>query len=196
MKKYFLLCLLFFTVLWSQSQKVIAIDMFPQNLEAFFELRDELAQSPEGGLAVFILALHAYTQEEDWGEAAVIASLDRSELVEARKEGYKGYTWNRAGAGYHLDRFMERPYLPASYFLGTDAESHYKLGESLELSMSTNKYSQLAEDKIKVYVECSGASSARPASLIKNNRGLWKVDEFSSLSVGIVKPIEPIDDDL
>ncbi|MDA3940376.1 MAG: hypothetical protein PF693_13895 [Spirochaetia bacterium] len=58
------------------------------------------------------------------------------------------------------------------------------------IETSTNKYSEISETEIKLFVACSGASSPRPVRVKRNSSGLWKVDEFSSLVVGVMAPSE------
>ena len=55
---------------------------------------------------------------------------------------------------------------------------------------------EVQAERAKVFVWSSGADSPRPLTLIKNNRGLWKATNWSSLTVGIRPPAAPLDDDL
>lgn len=45
-----------------------------------------------------------------------------------------------------------------------------------------------SEGRAKFFVVCGGADRPRPIMLAKNNSGLWKVTEFSSLTVGVRQP--------
>jgi len=48
----------------------------------------------------------------------------------------------------------------------------------------------------KVSVTCSGAELPRPVTLKKNDKGLWKASEWSSLLVGVIPPMMTPCDDL
>ncbi len=48
----------------------------------------------------------------------------------------------------------------------------------------------------KVFVACSGAELPRPVTLKKNDQGLWKASEWSSLLVGVMPPMTTPGDDL
>ena len=77
--------------LYSQnSDNEITIPEIPDTIEDFVAVRDQLAGSPEGGAAVFVLAAYLYTVDPDLGIDAITVALDRSMLTQA-SDGYKGY---------------------------------------------------------------------------------------------------------
>jgi hypothetical protein len=59
-----------------------------------------------------------------------------------------------------------------------------------------NQYSDIDANTVKVFVKCTGADSPRPITLVKNDKGIWKAKEFSSLLVGIKAPPSNVKDDL
>lgn len=78
-----------------------------------------------------------------------------------------------------------------SYFFGATPENNYNFGDlPIVIETSTNKYSEISEHEIKLFIACSGAGSPRPVRVERNSSGLWKVDEFSSLVVGVIPPAE------
>jgi hypothetical protein len=56
-----------------------------------------------------------------------------------------------------------------------------------------------SEKSVKLYAYTTSGNMARPISLKKNNRGIWKAYGFSSLFVGVSKTPpkkESVDDEL
>ena len=97
---------------------------------------------------------------------------------------------------YFLDRLAKNPYWPTSYVEGSSPEENYKVESPFQFTFTRNKYSEISSDRIKVFIACSGADTPRPITLQKNNRGIWKALEYSSLFVGMRAPGKPADDDL
>lgn len=192
------LCLAALFPLYAQSpaQDVISFDTIPSTMEKFLALRNTIANTPEGGAAIFAAALVMYSRDNQLGLQALTIALDRSNLSTAT-DVYKGYTPN-SSAMYHITNNLKpRPYLARSYVMGTSPANKYAIpAGSVRIGVSRNAYSTQPNGDIKVFVDCSGADSPRPIILRENNRGLWKAVNYSSLFVGIRKPIEQIDDDL
>lgn len=69
-----------------------------------------------------------------------------------------------------------------SYFQNTSPKNGYALPKALQIKAVSNPYSGKKDaGDFKIYIACSGADSDRPIRLKRNNRGLWKAHEFSSL---------------
>lgn len=190
----FLLFCLLSTGLFGQVTE-LTLDRIPDSMEEFLSLRDEIAESPEGGAAVYVVALIMFTRDEDLGTDALTAALDRS-MIKSDPQGYKGYSpvWPFSDK---LRRYLRpKPYIARSYIDGTSPGGAYELPEPpYMVVLSRNKYSVIAEDEVKVFVSSSGADSPRPVTLLRNNREIWKV-KVESLILGIRPPEETIDDDL
>jgi hypothetical protein len=173
----------------------LTLDRIPDSMDEFLFLRDEIADSPEGGAAVYVAALIMFTRDEDVGTDALTVALDRS-MIKSDPEGYKGYSpvWSFADK---LQRYLRpKPYIARSYIAGTSPGGAYELPEPpYTVVLSRNKYSVIAEDEVKVFVSSSGADSPRPVTLLRNNRGIWKV-KVESLILGIRPPEETVDDAL
>ncbi len=178
------------------SYKEITISKEPLTIEEFILLRDEIATSPEGGTAMFILAFKIFAENQDFGNKCLVASVDSSELTNSA-DVYKGFSVSKmlfdrikAQLGYH-------PYLAKSYIEGANSKNAYSVSLPYKLYFKSNPYSGNETDgKFKVFVKCSGADSDRPVTVYRNNKELWKVKEFSSLLVGIRKPEVEINDDI
>jgi hypothetical protein len=173
----------------------VSVERIPTTIEDFVELRDELAQTPEGGAAVFVAAMNMYVNDPELGIQAFTIALDRSQLQEA-SDGYKGF---RPGFRYmNLIRseLKQKPYIAPSYFAGTDPGSAYRLPPPpYMIEVHTNPHSDIGPDEKKYFIRSTGADSPRPIYLKKNNREIWKVTN-ESLILGVRPPEQVIDDDL
>ena len=176
-------------------QNQIQIDRFPESVEEFVALRNEIAHTPEGGAAMIILALLAYASDEEMGRQCLTVAVDRSGLQES-PTGYKGWQLRTSRVQLLASQLAKQRYIPRSYIQGATPENQYTLpAPPVVLDLSHNRYSGDRDgDEFKVYVTCSGAASPRPITLRKNDRGIWKASEWSSLIVGIQAPPREPDD--
>jgi hypothetical protein len=175
----------------------VQIDRLPASLEAFLELRDTIASTPQGGVATAIVALLLYAEDKALGRQCLTIALDRSCLVEG-PDGYKGRRLRKVDL-QRLDlQLQSQPYLPRAYLYGTSPRKGYTLPDPpYTVICSDNPYSGAPEnDTFKVFVATSGAASPRPVTLKRNDRGIWKVYEWSSLIVGVQPAKLNVEDDL
>ena len=171
----------------------VVIDGIPTSVEAFVALRDRVAVVPQGGAAMLVVALHLYTTDEDLGRQCLTVAVDRGRLVEG-PEGYRGWQLGKRDLRRIQSQLADQPYLPRSYFQEATPEAGYELDEPPHaLAFSYNPYSgDPASGVYKVFVECSGAPSARPVTVKRNNRGIWKADSWSSLITGVRAPVQAV----
>ncbi len=163
--------------------------------EDFLLFRDAAAQSPEGGAAVFVLAMLLFEQDATLGRNAMVIALDANELRQD-PAGYQGYAPGNRADDFVSRYLVPRPYLARSYLLGTSPENGYNPPESRAVRLSRNSTSTIAGDQVKVFVSCTGADTPRPITMRRNNRGVWKAYEYSSLFVGVRPPAAVADDPL
>jgi len=178
-----------------QAQATIEIKDIPTNISDFVDMRDELSQTPDGAAALFVVAMMMYSQDKEVGKQAFTIALDRTNLQED-PNGYMGFAPAR-GLNYHLNRLSDEEFqmITQSYFKGTSPESKYKLPSGNQYVETTwNKYSEQSNGDIRLFVKCTGAASPRPITVRKNNRGIWKVYNYSSYFLGVMGP--PVDDRL
>ncbi|MCC5945496.1 MAG: hypothetical protein JJT94_11220 [Bernardetiaceae bacterium] len=179
----------------NKSEGTIRIDKIPTSVEEFIQMRDKIATTPAGGAATMIVALLIYAEKPELGLPCLTIAIDRNQLSTG-SGGYKGFVPSAGDLRTIKDQLARAPYLPKSYFAGTSNQNGYALPQKLEMHFSSNAYSGNAADgAIKVFVPSSGADSPRPINMQVNNRGLWKASSWSSLLVGIRKPIVENDDD-
>ncbi len=167
----------------------VSFSKIPTSTDEFLSLRNELAKSPEGGAAVFVAAMLVYAQDPTLGRQCLIIASDKSLLRASSNSGYKGFDFGN-NSDYLIKQMDNKKYLPNSYIQGTSVSNAYALGKPpYKIRCFTNPYSGKAEDgQIKVFVNCTGASSDRPITLVRNEQGVWKTKEFSSLVVGVQAP--------
>lgn len=192
-KKIYLILLLSITSFVSISAQTVKIKKIPNTIEEFVSMRNKIATSPEGGAAMFMLALKMYIDRPELGKKCFVAIVDRNLLREGNV--YKGYKLLNTDMSLIESQMRNDKLIPNSYIKGSSPGNHYAVKLPYVYEFSSNKYSGSIEDgDFKLFVACSGASSPRPIRMKKNNRGIWKTSNWSSVLVGIKKP--PVDDDL
>ena len=179
------------------TQLPVEIGHVPQSIEEFVALRDRIADTAQGGAAVMVVALLIYAEDQVLGEQALTVAVDRGRLQEAA-DGYRGWQVRKRPLQLIQRQILDSPHIPRSYFLGTSPESGYELPEPpLRIECRSGPYSGDADNgSYKVYVTSSGAPSARPVTLHRNQRGFWKAYEWSSLLLGVRPPSEHEADEL
>lgn len=179
------------------TQLTVEIGHLPQSIEEFVALRDRIADTPQGGAAVLVVALLVYAGDQVLGDQALTVAIDQEQLQEAA-DGYRGWQLRRRPMQLIERQILDSPHIPRSYVLGTSPESGYQLpAPPLQIECRSGPYSGDVEDgTYRVFVTSSGAPSARPVTLHRNQRGFWKAYEWSSLLLGVRPPSVPEPDDL
>lgn len=95
------------------------------------------------------------------------------------------------GARYYVGQFKKNPNIAKSYVGGT-WENNYKISKGA-LRMNVVREQDMG-DRLKIFIDCGGADSARPVQVAKNKHEQWKLVEYSSLCVGIRKPASELGD--
>jgi hypothetical protein len=179
------------------SSASVWVDALPVSTEGFVAMRDRMANTPEGGAAVMVMALLAYAEDERLGQQCLAVAIDRQWLEEG-PGGYRGYRLRTPDMRRLHMQIAGGPHIPRSYIRGTNPQNGYRLPEPpYVLDLSSSPYSgDPSSGMVKVFVISSGASNPRPVTVRRNNRGVWKAYEWSSLIMGVVAPAQGIDDDL
>jgi len=178
-------------------QQTIQIDAIPQSIEEFVALRDKIAGTPEGGATMMVVALLAYAEDEQLGQQCLTVAVDRGRLQEGAK-GYKGWQLRNTDLQRIRTQLKGSAYLPKSYVQGATPENRYQMpGPPYVFGFSGNPYSgDPSTGTYKTFIASSGAASARPVTLKRNDKGIWKASEWSSLVVGVQAPEQDTSDDL
>ena len=173
----------------------IALPAAVTTLQDFIAFRDATAQTPEGGAAVLVLAMLLYERDAKLGHDAMVIALDAGELRQDA-DGYQGFTLGNRAEDFVTRYLVPRPYLARSYLVGTSPETRYQAPATPTVRLGRNASSEISAERIKVFVSCTGADTPRPVTLQRNNRGVWKAYEYSTLFVGVRPPAEVVDDPL
>lgn len=175
------------------AQTTVTIKEIPSSIEEFIKLRDQKATTPEGGAAMFCIAMKIYMDNKDLGEKCFVAIADKSELKKG--DTYKEYTlinWRTIRSASEA-----YPLIAKSYIQGSSPENGYEVSLPYKYKFLSGKYSgDPSTGKTKIFVECSGADSARPIHMTKNDKGIWKASKWSSLYAGMKPAIINETDDL
>ncbi len=191
MRKYIALALTVFLVgatsIQAQSKEV-TISSIPASADEFIQMRDRLATTPEGGAAMLIVALMGFSKSESLGMQFLTLALDQRNVGSGN--AYKGYAPS-SSIMYHVNRLNRQNvwwYTPFAYVEGATAESNYKVSAPYTIITSRNKYSgDESSGKVKVFVNVHGFSP-RPITVAKNDKGIWKAYECSSVFVNVPAP--------
>lgn len=122
------------------------------------------------------------------GRHWVIIATDRQWLSQSKSEqAYRGYDLSNS-ANFALKQIDDKKYIPYSYLKGTSSTNGYEAGEApykIEIERSVDG----GDGTVKVFVKTTGADTARPITLKKNDSGVWKGFEYSSIFVGVKAPV-------
>lgn len=156
----------------------VVLKSIPEDSTRFEEMLQSLNGTPEGAGAGLIAALTVMTRDRETGRRCV--SLADPSLPASRFR-------------FVEERLSGKEYLPASYIAGALPENRYRLPEPpLVIRFSTNPYSgDPGSGRVKLFVQCSGADSPRPLTVVRGADGRWTAVEWSSLLTGIRPPADP-----
>jgi hypothetical protein len=195
----FLALLFIFQGIEAQETNDFPVQNIPSSIEEFVQLRNNLARTPEGGAVCFVLAMLVYEQDRVLGLSCFTVTLDNSPAMlmdNQQTPSYKGKSPSRSTL-YLIERLQGKPWISRSYIKGTTPQEGYRLQkDGLVLQIGRNPYSVIDDRTIKVFVNSSGAASPRPIRMAKNDAGIWKVAEFSSLVVDVQAPLQGDGDNL
>ncbi|WCL50152.1 DUF6935 domain-containing protein [Leptospira sp. GIMC2001] len=178
----------------------LTVNSWPTNLAEFDVFRTENSSNPQGAVVSLIAALDIFVKNEEDGRKALVLILDSGSLSQDTSgKGYKGFNVSRSTMDLVKRQLSQNPALPGSYLPGSSTQNGYTPSPPpYTFNLTANRYSgEVSKGAIKLFVPCSGASSARPVSTKVNSKGAWKITEFSSLLVGVAKPANqpnPADD--
>lgn len=177
-------------------EHLISIGPMPTTIDEYVAMRDRVARTPEGGAAAFAIALACYARDPAVGLPYVTVAI-AMDLLDDDPAGYKGRRPRRVLLQNLKDRLHGKDHITRSYVQGTRFEDGYVLpAGDLTVRVKQQRDSMQSADKAKMFVYSTGADTPRPVSLARNDKGLWKGTEWSSLEVGIRAPAVHRSDDL
>ncbi len=160
--------------------KEVTVKSIPSSMEDLVKLRDAVAKTPEGGAAVFLVAMIMCGENRELGLQAFTLALEMNEVVPGKV--YKGYkprsTWDE-----YWEQIRKYAFLGRIYVKGTVPDNAYAL-PSGPVTFSFTEVRPQADGSAKVFVATTSGNWPRPFTLVKNDKGIWKVKEASSLFAG------------
>lgn len=160
----------------------VSFDRIPQDMTEFVTLRDSLANTPQGGATLFVVALYIFSQDQVLGKDCLTVALDYSSIRRVNPGGYNGWEPNMSviesarNAVYY-------PEIARSYFEGTSFRNNYRLAKNgpyscwFEISLAQ----RVDINTYKVFIYSNGDNQPRSITVKQNDRGLWKVVGEDSL---------------
>ncbi len=172
------------------AEKVVEVAALPSTPEKLKELRDQVATSPIGGAAMFVVGMLAHGKDAKLGSQFFAQVMDSTSLEASKADdSFGGFHPSGTDRGLLEQLPKDKPYTASCYVQGATPEGKYALpGGPLEIRITTNQYSVINDTTIKVFVASSGVDTARPITLKLDAAGLWKAEEWSSLYVAIRPP--------
>ncbi|MCG3178334.1 MAG: hypothetical protein BIFFINMI_00661 [Phycisphaerae bacterium] len=167
---------------------VVQIGPVPATPAAFGQLQKDLGRTPQGAAAAMVAVMLACNQDEKLGMTCATMLLHPDNL---RKGSL--YDGQEPGQTYrdYLRGSAAKPFVARSYLLGATPANGYQPQQPLRVSWRPHAQPTPSVGRFRVLLLCSGADTPRPVTLRRDAAGLWKVDEASSLFVGVRPPAGP-----
>jgi hypothetical protein len=160
----------------------------PTSVEEYLKLREELGKTPQGGAALLAYALMVRVSNKELGEQLLVVALDRSRL--GKGGTYKGYAIDQS-TQYLIHQLDKHSYCARSYADGSSPDNDYKLDPAsvgLKFRKQTKYVGSIESGRYKVFLCSTGTDTCRPITLQRNDQGIWKAREFSTIVVGCRAP--------
>ena len=162
----------------------------PQAYINWFQQRfQQDGRDPRGTVQMLVEALLMVERDEtmaSWMLATVLSKKSLSPDA-STPGGFK-----LAPSDQTLYRLRSKPNIARSLVGGTTAGDYLDFDHQNPRAELDTAYSAARQGidypqpgQAKFFVRCGGADTPRPVTLARNNAGLWKVIEFSSLTVGV-----------
>ncbi|PKA13213.1 hypothetical protein CH372_05045 [Leptospira meyeri] len=169
------------------SRNPVVFSSEPPSIEEFKSLQSSVAATPEGGVAILVLAISLYGKNQELGTKAVTLSvLSKNRQKSTKPSAVDGMVLGN-GDQYLLGQLDKYKMLSNGYWKGAEPSNGYTASLPFTVETYTNPYSgDESSGKIKLFVATRGASSFRPVTIEKDSDGLWRAKEMSSLFVGMM----------
>lgn len=165
--------------------RIVQIGSVPATPEAFADLQKDLCRTPEGAAAAMVTVMLACNQNEKLGMtfATMLLHPDRlrtGNLYEGREPGQHYRDMLRIAAA--------KPFIARSYLVGAMPTNDDQPEPPLRIRWQPHAQPTPSPGRYRLLLPSSGADYPRPVTLRRDDAGLWKVEESSSLFVGVRPP--------
>lgn len=149
----------------NKSEKVRFAKM-PDSLDEFCSLPEAALETPFDTAAMTVLALCIYPKDRE-------LSLSMLNYLRGPRP------LSGVDISFIRDRFMDKDYVPRSYFAGASPDNDYQPNVPYEITVSENPYSYQNEGYAKLFLRSGGADNPREIVLRKAKDGKWYLwDQF------------------
>ncbi len=152
----------------NKSEKIV-FSSLPETYEQYISLPQASLSTPFETAAMTILAFCYYPMNRE-------LSLQMLDYLRGPRP-LSGYDKQ-----FIRDRFMDKDYVPRSYFEGATPQNDYQPKEPYTIIVSDNPNSYTNEGMARLFVKSGGADSARQIDLRKAKDGKWYLWEQYILS--------------
>ncbi len=143
----------------NSTQKIV-FTALPETFEQFCSLPQAKMETPFDTAAMTVLAFCFYPENKDLSLRMLDFLKGPQPLSPMDKQ-------------FIRDRFMDKDYVPRSYFDGATPENNYLPAEPYTITVSSNPYSYQNEGYATLYIKSGGADSPRSVQLRKAKDGKW-----------------------
>ena len=152
----------------NKKEKII-FSSLPETFEQFVSLPQASLSTPFETAAMTVLAFCYYPMDRE-------LSLQMLDYLRGPRP-LSGYDKQ-----FISDRFMDKDYVPRSYFEGATPDNDYQPKEPYTITVSDNPNSYANEGMARLYLRSGGADSLRQIDLRKAKDGKWYLWEQYILS--------------
>lgn len=143
----------------NSTQKIV-FSALPETFEEFVALPEAKMETPFDTAAMTVLAFCFYPENKELSLRMLDFLKGPQPLSPMDKQ-------------FIRDRFMDKDYVPRSYFDGATPENNYLPAEPYTITVSSNPYSYQNEGYATLYIKSGGADSPRSVQLRKAKDGKW-----------------------
>lgn len=152
----------------NKSEKIV-FNSLPETYEQFISLPQASLSTPFETAAMTVLAFCYYPMDRE-------LSLQMLDYLRGPRP-LSGYDKQ-----FIRDRFMDKDYVPRSYFEGATPDNDYQPKEPYTITVSDNPNSYTNEGMARLFLRSGGADSLRQIDLRKAKDGKWYLWEQYILS--------------
>ena len=144
------------------GNKVVNVQFtkLPETLDEFKSLTQATLSTPFDTAAMTVLALCFYPKDKELSLSMLGYLKGPQPLSEHDKQ-------------FLRDRFMDKDYVPRSYFEGATPQNDYTPVEPYTIKVSENPYSYQDQGYAKLFLQSGGADSPRYVQLRQAKDGKW-----------------------
>lgn len=141
------------------KQKSVSVDAMPKSVEEFKALREEIGKSPEGVVALQVIALGMYSE---YGQEVGEPCLD----IINTTTGLTAHARGRLREWYVRKTNDPRPYQAASYMKGATPENGYNPTKPYTMVMTIDDVTEVEDGYlITVRLRCQGFDSSKDVKI-------------------------------